>query len=203
MNSLNALFDLLAAHPEWLPVFVWPALSALLSFAFPWVADRYPRLGRVLSAFGLDAASVLKAAKSTTDAELAKRRASFQIDAMAEEGSLPPAPRKAHRPPPLPVLLAVIAAGTVGLFGCGAAQETLRVVQVSSEIIAIAEPCLVAAYELELRRCLEEHADVDRARACGDAVDARWEASKEAFDVLRAARCSLEPAKCISKSEVQ
>lgn len=198
MKSIDALLDLLAAHPEWLPVFVWPVLSALLSFAFPWVSDRYPRIGRVLSAFGLDAASVLRAAKSTTDAELAKRRASYQIDAMAEDGSLPPVARKAHRPPPLPVLLSVIAAGAMGLFGCGAAQETLRVVRVSSEVIAVAEPCLVAAYEVEQRKCLEL-ATLTEAEACVARVRAAWDPIEEAFATLRSARCAVEPTKCASE----
>jgi hypothetical protein len=78
------------------------------------------------------------------------------------------------------------------LIGCSPLQH---VVQVSSEVIAAAEPCLVAQYKAAQEQCLTDP-DVTKAEACVKAVRATFAPIAQALGELRDTRCPLEPAKC-------
>lgn len=83
-------------------------------------------------------------------------------------------------------------------FGCGAAEKVQHVVQMSSEVIARAEPCLVVQYEAQQEDCLKLE-PVDEARACVDRVKATWKPIVDALVELRTVRCEIEPEKCEAK----
>lgn len=80
-------------------------------------------------------------------------------------------------------------------FGCGAVEKVQHVVQMSSEVIARAEPCLVIQYEAQQEDCLKLES-VDEARACVARVKATWKPIVDALVELRTVRCEIEPAKC-------
>lgn len=213
--------DLIVDNPVASILLITLVLSGSINLWSAARAGDWSRFREVLLALGPDLYRAAKALKTTPAAALAKNRASLHIDAIVEAGEQPTdiiiesvdrsgntsssvAPpsggTKSPRVPPLPVFLA-LAVGLAGLIGCGAATETLRVVRVSSEVIAIAEPCLVTAYELEQRKCLEL-VTLAEAEACVARVRAAWDPIEQAFTELRAARCAMEPAKCAA-SEVQ
>lgn len=80
-------------------------------------------------------------------------------------------------------------------FGCGAVEKVQHVVQMSSEVIARAEPCLVVQYEMQQEACLEKPSDEER-RTCVASVKATWKPIVDALVELRAVRCEIEPEKC-------
>lgn len=93
----------------------------------------------------------------------------------------------------LRVAFAMFAA--LALAGCGAMQKVEHVVQLSSEVIARAEPCLMLQYEQAQVACLDLPS-TDAARACVDSVKVTWKPIIDALGELRDVRCGLEPAKC-------
>lgn len=99
--------------------------------------------------------------------------------------------------PPL-TLVALPWAFLVGMLsGCGAAQLQ-EIAQVSSEIVARAEPCLVAQYGLEQDRCLDELDGVEED-TCIARVREAWAPIIAGLVELRTVRCEIEPAKCPAK----
>ena len=115
----------------------------------------------------------------------------------------PVAPESASPPPAskAPSGLATLCLGmlfALVAFGCGAAEKVQRVVQMSSEVIVRAEPCLVVQYEMQQEDCLKLE-PVDEARACVDRVKATWKPIVDALVELRTVRCEIEPEKCEAK----
>lgn len=85
------------------------------------------------------------------------------------------------------------------LAGCSAVPQlatTLHAVQLSNSAIVVAAPCLVKAYELDEKACLDDP-DTTKARECVATVRARWKPVAEGFTELRNVRCDIEPAKCV------
>lgn len=87
-------------------------------------------------------------------------------------------------------------------FGCGAAQQVEHVVQVSSQIIERAEPCLMVQYEAAQRQCLELPTDAER-RGCVADARAVWKPVIDSLGELRTVRCGLEPQKCAAQEDSQ
>ena len=104
--------------------------------------------------------------------QLGHTRAAAVVDALTPLaiGAARTAASKAAEPPPKPppTIITMIVFALVA-FGCGPLREVEHVVQVSSEVIAVAEPCLMASYEREQVKCLDLETDSDR-RACVDRV---------------------------------
>lgn len=80
-------------------------------------------------------------------------------------------------------------------FGCGAGVDVMRVAQVSAEIIARAEPCLMAQYESQQEACLTLHTEAEQ-RGCVADVRTMWKPIIDGLVELRTVRCEVEPVKC-------
>lgn len=115
----------------------------------------------------------------------------------AHEAATKPASDKPEPPkaPPGSLIMCLGMLFALVAFGCGAMQKVEHVVQMSSEVIARAEPCLMLQYEQAQVECLDLES-TDAARACVDSVKATWKPIIDALGELRDVRCGLEPAKC-------
>lgn len=82
------------------------------------------------------------------------------------------------------------------VFGCSAAKDVTHVVAVSSDIIAVAEPCIVAAYRQEQLACVADHPGKAAAEKCVADVRAKYQPIENEVGDLRGLRCTLEPLKC-------
>jgi hypothetical protein len=60
LSSLDALFQFLGAHPEFLPLVVWPVVTAAISWFHKWLGGHYPRAEEFLQHSGLNLAAIVR-----------------------------------------------------------------------------------------------------------------------------------------------
>lgn len=77
----------------------------------------------------------------------------------------------------------------VPLAGCGAGQQFAAYAEATRDVIAVAEPCLVAAKTVEVQAC-EQAPNVD---LCRMQVNAQWEPVALALDLVHHAWCAIQP----------
>jgi len=93
---------------------------------------------------------------------------------------------KTSSPPPGAVgVLLVLALGGAAS-GCGAAQSFEQLAHASRDVLVVAEPCMVAAKQLEEAKC-------DGHPACVADVKARWRPVADALDRVHFYWCELTP----------
>jgi hypothetical protein len=87
--------------------------------------------------------------------------------------------------PLFPIVLAVgLGASSTA---CAGTQRIAELAEASRDVIAVAEPCLVAAQRVELRVC-------EGSPECEAKVRARWSPIASALDVVHEAWCSVSPS---------
>jgi len=85
---------------------------------------------------------------------------------------------------------AIAAIGAALSAGCGAGAQVAAGLEGARDVIAVAEPCLVAAKERDLASC----ANAPNVALCESQAQAAWEPIAVALDAFHAAWCSLSPS---------